>query len=331
MKSLALGATFSVSITTALLVGCGGLQTPFGAMPQSGTTAAVIHHSGSWMLPEAKSEDLLYVGLLGFIRVYSYPEGKLVGTIKGSEGRTLDEIGYLCVNKAGDVFVPDYGGGYAKIYEYAHGARKPKGFLEEPGYAPYGCAVDPTTGNLAVTNATPGNVAVYPDAQGSPTIYTDPEIGRPFFCGYDDSGNLYIDGTPGWGSGFQLAELPKGASAFTNITVNQTLSFPGAIQWHDNYLVVSEQTTTIYQFAISGSKGVLDGTTTFGTAEYPGQFWIDGSTVVTTNKYYIGYNPYSDALFYDYPGGGSPTKTIKRGFVNVGATAWGVTISKASK
>lgn len=45
------------------VVGCGGSQPPIGApdaMPQSRAVAAHADSAGSWMLPEAKSEALLY-------------------------------------------------------------------------------------------------------------------------------------------------------------------------------------------------------------------------------------------------------------------------------
>jgi hypothetical protein len=46
----------------AMLAGCGGSQLPIaapGAMPQSRAIAARADRSGSWMLPEAKGENLL--------------------------------------------------------------------------------------------------------------------------------------------------------------------------------------------------------------------------------------------------------------------------------
>ena len=42
-------------------------------------------HARSWMLPEAKSETLLYVSNVYTITVYSYPKGKLVGTLSDFE------------------------------------------------------------------------------------------------------------------------------------------------------------------------------------------------------------------------------------------------------
>jgi len=60
----------------------------------------------------------------------------------------------LCVDAQGNVFVPTWQGesgtrGY--VYEFAHGGSTPIATLSDPGGA-FGCSVDLTTGNLAVTN-----------------------------------------------------------------------------------------------------------------------------------------------------------------------------------
>ncbi|HEX3370694.1 MAG TPA: hypothetical protein VHS56_14035, partial [Candidatus Cybelea sp.] len=90
------------------------------------------------MRPEAKSDDLLYVASGEQISVYTYPGGRLVGNIGGA-------VGALCSDAAGDVFVVGY-----EILEYAHGVTQPIATLDDYYNNPHGCAVDPTTGNLAV-------------------------------------------------------------------------------------------------------------------------------------------------------------------------------------
>ena len=48
----------------AMLAGCGGSQPPIGAtgaMPQTSAVATHADRGKSWMLPEATSQDLLYV------------------------------------------------------------------------------------------------------------------------------------------------------------------------------------------------------------------------------------------------------------------------------
>jgi hypothetical protein len=103
----------------------------------------------------------------------------------------------LCVDKQGDVFVPHID--TSKIFEYRHAAKKPKAILQDPHELPSDCSVDPKTGNLAVTNTSMpytgrGDVLIFPHAKGKPRRYRDPEINSYQFCGYDDRGDLYLDG-----------------------------------------------------------------------------------------------------------------------------------------
>jgi len=85
-------------------------------MPQSATAAGDATRGRSWMLPEAKGDDLLYLVSNGdnATYVYSYPTAKLVGTLVGG-GQ------YACADKAGDVFIASEAG----LTEYLHGGTKP--------------------------------------------------------------------------------------------------------------------------------------------------------------------------------------------------------------
>ena len=99
----------TISLAAALLVGCGASQSPIGApgaMPQSGATAT-DDRDGSWMSPQAKSDDLLYVsGWCCYshddIYVFSYPDGQLVGMLGN-----LDVPTGLCTDKLGDIYVTE--------------------------------------------------------------------------------------------------------------------------------------------------------------------------------------------------------------------------------
>ncbi len=119
--------------TGVVLTGCGGSQPPIGApgaIPQS-RVATHAERGGAWMLPEAKSEDLIYVSSPDYyppsytsnVYVYAYPSGTLVGTFTG-----FDNVGGLCSDADGNVWVTNAvsydSGGY--VYEYGHGATNPK-------------------------------------------------------------------------------------------------------------------------------------------------------------------------------------------------------------
>jgi hypothetical protein len=124
-------------------------------MPQGAIAPQALQALGkSWMLPEARNDDLLYVSDGGGgVNAYSYPSFDLIGQLtipyaRGAEG--------LCVDKQGDVFVPAWTGNgssvTAYVYEFAHGGTEPIAILDDPGALNTSCSVDLTTGNLAVTN-----------------------------------------------------------------------------------------------------------------------------------------------------------------------------------
>ena len=181
---------------------------------QSGS--AHYDRGGSWILPSAKKSDLLYISdlLAQVVDIYTYGHGyKLVGELTGffnPEG--------LCVDKKGNVYVTnDTSLGVYQITEYAHGSTSPTRTLNDPDGRANGCSVDPTTGNLAVADfwgpsEIIGNVAVFPKANGPPTSYSNSNIFYDYYCGYDDNGNLFVDGETE-GSVFGLGELAKGAIA----------------------------------------------------------------------------------------------------------------------
>jgi hypothetical protein len=260
------------------------------------------------MKPGSASGDLLYVNdRQGALYVLTYPQLQLVGEVSLPYA---PNSGGICSDGNGDIFVPDS----AEIVEFAHGGTQPIATLDDDGgyYEPIGCAVDPTTGNLAVTNYKDypghGNVAIYSDAQGNPTYYSDSEIPDPNFCGYDNQGNLFIDGGP------PLAELPSGSESFTNITLNKRVPEAGQVQWDGAYITVKSQNANkIYRLKISGSTGKVIATTHLkGPGRHAfSQSWIQGSTIIAP----IGPGQLNNRLgFWDYPGDGKAFTILDLGY-----------------
>ena len=292
-----------------MLAGCGGDGS------SSGTPAAVSvaarHVARSWMAPNTTSENLLYVtGACGGICVFTYPGGTLVGELADGNSPFGE-----CVDKSGDVFVVDYGagGGTAGIVEYAHGGTSPIATLSDPGYNPQACSIDPMTGNLAVTNGLAGYggmgvVAIYADAKGDATDYVDPKIYYIAFCGYDDKGNLFVDGTNSVGT-FKLDELPEGSSNFKSIKLTQPPVSPLDLQWAGKYLALAASSSVIDHVAVKGSKGSVAGTTLLNgpVSGTEVQFWIQGNTIIA--PYASGTGP-DEVGVWKYPTGGGVRKNI---------------------
>ena len=228
-------------MTVAVLAGCGGSQPPIGApgaMPQSAAIAGHTSRDGSWMLPEAKNHDLLYVSKLKKIIIYSYPSAKVVGNLTGF----VDASG-LCSDHRGDVWVTDYQ--RSEISEYTHAGTRPIAHLRDE-YDPIGCAVDPVSGDLAVANYT-DNFSVYPHGSGNPTVYTAPDFLFMQFCSYDGSRNLFVDGyrnhrglaLPG------ILELSYGSSQAHRFRLQARRRIgrrsAGGLQWDGKKLVVGSE------------------------------------------------------------------------------------------
>jgi hypothetical protein len=315
---------FGASVALAVLVGCNTIGSQSEPSPSNvqwlhrppslaGLNGAKVirpDRRPAWMAPDVKKRDLLYISDegTGDVYVFTYPGGKLKGTLTGF----ADPQGE-CVDKKGNVWITLFSS--QEILEYAHGGTSSIGSLSDPGYLLEGCSVDPTTGNLAAadfagTNSTSGGVSIYAAAQGTPTTYIDPGLYLVFSLGYDNNGNLFVDGETQVGGSFAFAELPKGSSRFTNITLNKTIETPGSVQWDGTYVTVGDaKAGVIYQLHISGSKAKVVGTTSLTDSDGVFQSFIDGTRVVGPNVFS------ANAMFWSYPAGGSPVKTLS-GFVD---------------
>jgi hypothetical protein len=306
MKSLGLTrGALTIGACGALLAGCGASPPPIagpGAIPQSRGIATRADRGKSWMLPEAKSENLLYVSsYYKYVNVYSYPKGKLVGTLTGFGILAED-----CSDKLGNVWIID--NQYGKIYEYAHGGVTPIATLTPPSSDPLSCAVSPRNGDLAVGTGTE-ELVIYPRGTGMPIEYADYPVEGFFYCGYDPKGNLFISALTS-SYKFQFAELVKGASSIANIALDQSIELPGGVAAKARQVAVGdEQTGTIYEFQISGSSGTKVGTTPLsGASQALNQFLIDGGRVVAA----VSSQDAPAVDFFDFPAGGTPIKSITR-------------------
>jgi hypothetical protein len=309
--SLASRIVFVVLVAIALGA-CGATfpQDPASAGPAQTNTQRVAS-ARPWMLPEAGSEDLLYVFTENSaIYVFSYPTGKLVGSLTGFSG-----IYGECVDAAGDVWVTNFSP--PEIIEYAHGATSPKATLSDAGSEPWGCSVDPTTGDLAVANYDGGDIAIFKDAQGTPTTYSDPDFAGYMFCAYDNAGNLFADN--GLVAG-EVAELNAGSSELVTVPLNQQIH-PQSMQWDGKYLATvdgrgaPQGPIPVARVQVTGSGGEIVSTTQLRSrgGRRPTtavQYFVDGSAIMGPDRYRHAGDRLA-ILFWHYPGGGKPFKVIR--------------------
>lgn len=300
MKTLGFsGAAVSVSAVAVILAACNGSQ------PQIAPPGAA--RVQSWIAPGAISQNLLYIGdaSSGGVLVYTYlPNPRFLGILT-----VPSQPGGECVDAAQNVFVTDEGPGSRVTYEYAHGGRSPIAILGDPNGTPSSCSIDPTTGDLAVTSIHNtggyGELAIYKAAKGRPKMYSG--LFRDLlFCGYDNIGNLYVDGLD-LSSNFLMAELPKSGKTLRVVTLNQQILFPAGVQWDGAYVAVGDNRySLIYQFTVSGYSGTKVSSTRLRGSPNLNQFFILGGMVVDP-----AYGQSQGLVgIYKYPAGGKPVKTI---------------------
>lgn len=299
---ISLANLVAVCISSGLLAACGGDGV-------SSPTLPVSKSDGSWMRPEAKSENLLYVANYANndVTVVTYPKGRIVGTLTG-----FSDPGGLCVDAAGNVWITSS----SQILEYAHGGTAPIATLNDPGYSATDCSVDPTTGNLAVSE-NPANIAVYAHAGGSPRQYVDRRQLLVLFayCSYDGSGNLFAVGRTQ--KHFKLTEVVAGGKTIDPISTPQ-LGSVGGLEWDGQYLALGGY-TDIVQYSISGKTATQVGLTPLrglGRGSGESNFWIQSNTLVV-----VPFAEYAHKVFlFNYPSGGKPLEKIM-GFQSARAAA----------
>ncbi|HEV3090563.1 MAG TPA: hypothetical protein VGX91_03865 [Candidatus Cybelea sp.] len=236
-------------------------------------------HRKSWVSPDlVKTQALLFVSdySSGDVYMMVLPQMTLRGTLTG-----FNQPQSLCNDDQGNVWIPATGSN--QIFKYSR-AGTLLATLTDPDGGPDGCAVDSTTGNLAVVNqyngsgpsSGPGEVLIYPNGSGSPVVYATNSIFSYWNATYDPQGNLYVDGcTSSSYCTFALAELPAGSSqTLTPITLTGgTIYFTGAVQWDkvEKNLMIGDQecngqgppneTSCVYNASVSGSTATITSTT----------------------------------------------------------------------
>lgn len=293
-------ARFALTIgAAALFAGCGAQGG--GTLPQGFAARNKVHKaSGSY-------GDLLYISTTSGVAIVSWPQLQIVGS--------FENIGFanLCSDpNTGNVFAPTGN----EVLEYTHGGTTPIAILYPPtGYSDLqGCAVDPTTGNLALKSywGPKGHNAllIFPGGQGTPIVYDGDKYFYLSFA-YDDAGNLFSPVLYGHHGKEGMVELPQGESTFTFIRTPPDLDI-GKIQWDGKYLVCDvrhvRQGATMYQLSITSNKTSISGTVHLQKAGRS-LFWIHNGTVFQL-YWKVIHNKNAAIAAWPYPQGGKPTALL---------------------
>jgi hypothetical protein len=182
----------------------------------------------SWIAPDTKRRPRLMFASdseHGDVYVYSLPDMKLKGTLTG-----FYEPQGLCSDTRGSVYVANTLG--TQVLKFARNGKLLHSYTDSYGY-PIGCAFDPATGDLAVTNAFgfsgAGQVLIFPGT-GLPKVLTNPSQYSYYFAGYGPGGdNLWVSGRDASGN-FMLSQCNYSTCSTVNLT-GGTVYFPGTVQW----------------------------------------------------------------------------------------------------
>ena len=272
-------AKYALTITmgAAMLAACsnsgGSSLAPFGTssgMP--GITHAGTHpnliarQSGLFspdkFLPDRKKKKQPYQYISDFnnstVLEFDYPKGDAsIGSISGVSAAQGECTNALFGTGKKTFWVTSANSSGGEIDEFKVGGTSPMAILKTPfGDIPDGCAMNPRTGDLAATIINNGTVVIYKKASGTGTVSQTPLV-EAFFDGFDTKGNLYVDGFNS-GSTFGFVELKKGTSTWETLSLSNSISFPGGVQYDGKYITIGDQTADdIYGYMCSGTSCTL--------------------------------------------------------------------------
>lgn len=298
-----------ITATAAALAACGY---PSAQLP----LAPGAEHAASWMSPAAASAgSLLYISdAQAFdVYVYTFPELKLTGVLTG-----FDRPEGECSDAKGDVWITNNQG--EDILRYHHGGTKVVSVLTDPLGFPAGCAIDPSTGDLAVTNlfdfSGNGGVLIYKKAVGTPRAYTNPRQVYYYLDGYDDKGNLYVSGKSSSGA-YSLSVLAHGKHAMSTVSINGAkLVFPGTVVWTGSSLLLGDQrcrhvkTSCLYEAVVAQTTARIKRRIPLAGSCDVAQVAIDKTRLAGGDFWRCGGDGRNSTDVWSYPRGGHPVKTV---------------------
>jgi hypothetical protein len=319
MKTSSLaGSALAITTGAALLAACGSAggsslapsgpstgMAGFGLIGSAVMLNGLRAHQGGVFSPDKKTTGpYVYISdvLDDAVYQFDFPGYDWVGSItgiaypKGECTRTGKRTFWVTAS------------GSDEIEEFAIGGTSPIKTLSESAGTPVSCAIDPASGNLAATIGTNGDVILYNNASGSGTVLTTP-LEEADFDGYDNAGNLFVDGLNG--GAFALVELPNGSSAFQTIATSNTVEWPGGVQWDGKYVTVYDTDAhAIYRYTVSGTTATLEGTVSLRGPRAS----ECGQDAITTHFVYCPQPGLGEVHVYKYPAGGRAVTFLRRSF-----------------
>ena len=303
-----------------ILCACAAGSQTAAVAPQAGVTSAAQMRAFGHALTSIASADngekpLFFASNVGPNKIYIFglPDMTLKDTVGGLHSPEGE-----CADTHGDVYVAN---GAHYVYEYSRRGKRLNTYDDSYGY-PWSCAVDPATGNLAVTNFdgkkdSAGEVLVYSSPSSPPTMLSNPSQKYYLYAGYGPNSSLWVDGKTSTGS-FILSSCNLSSCSTIPIT-GGTIYYPGTVQWDSirgNWVVFDDlcgevSATCSYPVSEGGSLGQQTKYLTYhGGSVCMHEAAIGGKL----NTYVVGSDRGAcDGSFtptfnrWAYPAGGQPT------------------------
>lgn len=275
------------------------------------------NHRKSWVSADAKDEpELLFASDsgLGEVDMYALPSMKLEGQLTGfavPQG--------LCSDTHGNVYVAETNA--TEVDELSHSGSRLARYADNYGL-PVGCAVDPASGELAVTDLVndgsgPGEVLVFSNPSSGPKVLTNPDAYYYYFAGYGPGGRLWVSGTDA--SGHYMLSQCGSFNCRTVKLEHGALYYPGAVQWDNGRgtWVVFDQlcnnTPSACSYPVS-ARGELGKPTTYTNYQGGSDCDLIQGEIVGRDRHVVGgdyeYCGAAASTFdsWAYTSGGKPTK-----------------------
>ncbi len=302
---------------TSLLAACSGVGTTPNAPASS--LAGVPATFARSVAPASARKKTLYVtdafggsSFTGAVYSFDYQTAQSLGQLPQPPEGWLEVQG-ACVDAQGNAYFANTS--ESTIDKYAQSVYR--SHLSDPGQFPVGCSYDPKSGDLAVANIInvsggPGSISIY---HGKTLLhtYSPPNMFRVYTVGYQGSaGVLWISGSDSSGTTV-IDTFANGAFMPVIIKGLGSGTIGGGLQWSAKTHAMNSAGTTgsqepvIWRFS---SNGKIVGKTVLCSGSCSaGNFFIEGPNVATVNAVA------PDVSLFDYPQGGSPTKTYDAAYV----------------
>ncbi|MBD5655879.1 MAG: hypothetical protein IAI50_11970 [Candidatus Eremiobacteraeota bacterium] len=319
--------------TLALLTGCSGggniagpavgdfssgpaalRSTVLRGMPTSGTRVAVHPFINFAAMAKNKSNTIAISDQQNSLVELFTAAGVQIGQLTGFE-----QPAGMASDIKGNLYVADKGNSRVQIY--AAGFASPPTTLQDPGQYPldvdsFANGAYIAVANVATTAGGAGSVSIF---KGSTLLsnVSVPNNQNVFFCAFDASGNLYVDGLDTNESPI-IGEIPNatsGGSTFVPLTTTNSIGYATSIQVTTSGQIAIEDgdNNAIYTYnpPTNGSLGAPMQTTPIGITTYTFAFTKNMADLYSADE--IG-----TAFEFAYPAGGGSVSAFFVGGIPYG-------------